>query len=84
MSFFYACVIFFLFIVFPPCTYRLERDVQSGLYYTSHDASPASSSPYKTVPRRQAELHNVAQTLAMTRNAYSSSQLGYRNMKFVT
>ncbi|KAK3518785.1 hypothetical protein QTP70_012733 [Hemibagrus guttatus] len=55
---------------------RLECDVQSGLYYTSHDASSASSSPYKTVPRRQAELHNVAQTLAMTRNAYSSSQLG--------
>ncbi|XP_027015007.2 FERM domain-containing protein 4B isoform X1 [Tachysurus fulvidraco] len=55
---------------------RLECDVQSGLYCTSHDASSASSSPYKTVPRRQAELQNVTQTLALTRNAYSSSQLG--------
>uniref|UniRef100_A0A3B4C1S3 FERM domain-containing protein n=1 Tax=Pygocentrus nattereri TaxID=42514 RepID=A0A3B4C1S3_PYGNA len=39
------------------------------------EVSSAGSSPYKTVPRRQVENHSDSQS-PMTRNAYSSSQLG--------
>ncbi|KAL7864483.1 hypothetical protein AOLI_G00159030 [Acnodon oligacanthus] len=55
---------------------RLEYEVQGpGHYYSPREVSSAGSSPYKTVPRRQVENHSDSQS-PMTRNAYSSSQLG--------
>ncbi|XP_049318815.1 FERM domain-containing protein 4B isoform X2 [Astyanax mexicanus] len=43
-------------------------------YYSPREVFSASSSPYKTVPRRQVANHSESQS-PMTRNAYSSSQL---------
>ncbi|XP_062871181.1 FERM domain-containing protein 4B [Trichomycterus rosablanca] len=60
----------------PTAKCRLEGAVQSGYHQPPYQVSSASSSPYKTVPRRQAELQNLTQNLAMTRNAYSSGQIG--------
>uniref|UniRef100_A0A4W4DSN6 Cytohesin Ubiquitin Protein Inducing domain-containing protein n=1 Tax=Electrophorus electricus TaxID=8005 RepID=A0A4W4DSN6_ELEEL len=44
---------------------------------SSREVASATNSPYKTVPRRQAEVPGVTNTPVMTRNAFSSNQLGY-------
>ncbi|XP_076875018.1 FERM domain-containing protein 4B isoform X2 [Brachyhypopomus gauderio] len=56
---------------------RLDGELQGPAHhYRPREVASATSSPYKTVPRRQTEASSVTQTPLMTRNAFSSSQLG--------
>ncbi|XP_026881382.2 FERM domain-containing protein 4B isoform X3 [Electrophorus electricus] len=56
---------------------RLDGELQgNALHYRSREVASATNSPYKTVPRRQAEVPGVTNTPVMTRNAFSSNQLG--------
>ncbi|XP_062396125.1 FERM domain-containing protein 4B [Sardina pilchardus] len=55
---------------------RLAYELQeAGHYYGQRDVSSTHSSPYKTVPRHPRDARSIPLTPAMTRNAYSSSQL---------